>query len=81
MDDLFSISFPVVVGDQSERSTSVEDSVDSLVRRYTSGEVSHLICSEGELRGFPVDARITELNTLHHSRPVEVILEFDVSST
>jgi len=80
VDDLFSVSFPVVGGDQSERGTSIEDSVDSLVRRHTAGEVSHLIGGESELRRFIFGSSdITELNTLHHSGPVEVTLEVDVS--
>lgn len=80
VDDLFSVSFPVVGGDQSERGTSIEDSVDSLVRRHTAGEVSHLIGGESKLRRFIFGSSdVTELNTLHHGRPVEVTLEVDVS--
>lgn len=80
MDDLFGVSFPVVGGDQSEGSTGIEDSVDSLVRSDTSREVSHLIGSERELRRFIfLRACVTELNTLHHSRPIEVLLEVDIS--
>jgi hypothetical protein len=74
MDDLFSVRFPVVGGDQSERGTSIEDSVDSLVRSKLAREVSHLISSEGEFRRFILfSSGVTELNTLHHCRPVEVV--------
>jgi len=51
MNNLFSVGFPVVGGDQSERSTGIEDSVDSLVFGHTARErLVRVVRSKGESR-------------------------------
>jgi len=50
VNNLFSEGLPVVSGDHGERSSSVEDRIDRLVRSRTAGEVGHGVRGECKAR-------------------------------
>lgn len=51
MNNLLGVGLPVVGGDQSERGTGIEDSVDSLVFGHTARErLVRVVGGEGESR-------------------------------
>lgn len=80
VDNLFSVGFPVVSGNQGERSTRVEDGVNLLVGGLASREVGHGIGSESEVAILSFDDVCSESNGFDHRRPVKVLLEVNIKS-